>query len=87
MMRRFWFEFEIDEENPLPIGISNGCGVSAYSYDDAISILETKVFVEMKVPSFKVKKEDVDISLLDENHILPNMGDVTLRGVWFPLGY
>jgi hypothetical protein len=28
--------------------------------------------------------EDVDVSQLDAGHVLPNMGDPTLRGVWFP---
>jgi hypothetical protein len=28
--------------------------------------------------------EDIDISLLDQNHVIPNMGVVTFKGVWFP---
>jgi hypothetical protein len=24
---------------------------------------------------------------LDQRHVIPNMKDPTLRGVWFPLGY
>jgi len=31
--------------------------------------------------------EDVDVSTLDANHVLPNMAPPNLRGVWFPLGY
>jgi hypothetical protein len=31
--------------------------------------------------------ENVDVSTLDQKHVLPNIGDVTVRGVWFPLGY
>ena len=28
--------------------------------------------------------EDVDLTTLDPNHVLPNIGNVTRRGVWFP---
>jgi len=28
--------------------------------------------------------EDIDIQLLDQNHIITNMGLVTLQGVWYP---
>jgi hypothetical protein len=35
----------------------------------------------------KPKKENLDIRTLDQGHVIPNMKDPTLRGVWFPLGY
>ena len=28
--------------------------------------------------------EDIDIRELDQNHVVPNMAPVNLRGVWFP---
>lgn len=28
--------------------------------------------------------EDIDIRLLDQLHVIPNMGVVVLKGVWFP---
>jgi hypothetical protein len=31
--------------------------------------------------------EDVDLSSLEQKHVLPNLGDVTARGIWFPQGY
>ena len=34
-----------------------------------------------------VYKEDIDVRALDPNHVLPNIGNVTSRGIWFPLGY
>jgi hypothetical protein len=24
---------------------------------------------------------------LDQKHVVPNMGNIFIRGVWFPLGY
>ncbi len=32
-------------------------------------------------------EEDVDISRLDQNHVVPNIGIAAVRGIWFPLGY
>lgn len=85
-MRRYWFEFNGSLQE-LPPGLILGCGVTAYDYTDAISILRQKVFKEEELPEIKTKVENVDISTLDNGHIRPNMGDLTLRGVWFPMGY
>jgi hypothetical protein len=51
----------------------------------------------MRVPSFDAafgaSKKFVDIEAitdmrqLDQNHVVPNMGNWFERGVWFPLGY
>jgi hypothetical protein len=82
LLRRFWFSFQ----NLPPFSIlAVGCGVTAYSHDDAVHILKERVFSQA-LPACSVI-EDVDIHTLDENHVLPNMGQVTQRGVWFPLGY
>jgi len=28
--------------------------------------------------------ENIDIRLLDQEHVVPNIGMVTFRGIWFP---
>ena len=28
--------------------------------------------------------ENIDIGLLDQGHVVPNMGPVVFKGVWFP---
>lgn len=69
-LRRFWFR--------RPVGF--GYGVTAYSDEDAERLLEqaglTRDWVEVV--------EDVDVSKLDSGHVLPNVGLVSVRGVWFP---
>jgi hypothetical protein len=30
---------------------------------------------------------DMDVSTLDQNHVIPNMGVVVWRGIWFPLAF
>jgi hypothetical protein len=82
-MIRYWFEFE----NNVPYGMKIGCGVTAYSYSDALNILKDKVFKDSS--QFQIKRviEDVDVSTLDPGHVLPNMSPPNLRGIWFPQGY
>lgn len=87
LYRRFWFEFEIDTAFTYPPGIGFGCGVTAFSYEDAVRILDEKVFTTVKRPPFKKVVEDVDIQFLDQGHIIPNMAPPIYRGIWFPLGY
>lgn len=86
-MKRFWFEFNFEDGVSIPWGLRIGCGVAAYSYEDALVLINEKVFCESPKPSLKKVIRDVDVSILDKAHILPNMGLPNIRGVWFPLGY
>lgn len=82
-LRRYWFTFQASTK---PNAFNVGCGVTAYNYDDAINLLCERVFGE-DAPDVIDFEEDVDVSQLDQKHVLPNMGSVVVRGVWFPLGY
>ena len=85
-MTRYWFNFKGNLLD-LPPGLIMGCGVTAYNYADAISIVQQKVFKGKELPEIKTEIENIAISTLDKGHVLPNMKDPTLRGVWFPGGY
>jgi len=87
IVTRYWFEFASTQIKDLPPGLHLGCGITAYDYTDAISILRQKVFRGQEIPELKDKKENIDIRTLDQGHVIPNMKNPTLRGVWFPLGY
>lgn len=84
---RYWFEFDIESAFTYPPGIGYGCGVTAYNIDDALKIIDEKIFGEIKRSPFKIIKENIDISTLDQGHVIPNMKHPLSRGVWFPLGY
>jgi hypothetical protein len=84
-MRRFWLTFE--SSPAVPRAVSHGCGVTTFNYDDALELLREKVFTDGPMPLPTSVKEDVDISELDPGHVRPNMGDPTVRGIWFPIGY
>ena len=90
MLRRYWFAFNIAPGEvgiyPSYAGLSYGCGVTAYTYDDAIHVLHEKLFKDAPTPPIESVTEDIDVSSLDAGHVLPNMGDPTHRGIWFPAG-
>jgi hypothetical protein len=83
-LTRYWFLFEPD---PWPNALNLGCGVSAYGYDDALALLHERVFKDGTLPRLLELKENVDISLLDDKHVRPNMENPTIRGIWYPMGY
>jgi hypothetical protein len=84
LLKRYWFTFEkLGKPSPLNLG----CGVTAYHYDDAINLLGQRVFAGKDLPRIVGYSEDVDLSTLDQKHVLPNIGLATVRGIWFPQGY
>lgn len=84
MLKRFWFEFE---HCNYPTVFNIGCGVTAYDYDDAVNILKERMFSGQVLPTITRVIPDVDVRELDQGHVIPNMGLVTQRGVWFPLSF
>lgn len=89
-MKRYWFEFKINQIMGAPFGIQLGCGITAFNFEDAMSILKEKIFREQDTPQIIKCVEDIDLSTLDSNHIIPNINPnspPTMRGVWFPIGY
>lgn len=86
-LERYWFEFVKEKGAKLPMGTRIGCGVTATSEKDAIEILKSKIFSDSDVPAIKEVLRNVQFDELDQNHVIPNMGNSAVRGVWFPLGY
>jgi hypothetical protein len=82
-LHRFWFEFS-GPPTALPAGTWLGCGVTAVDRHDAERLLAAGPFGGSELPPVKRLVEDVDVSELDAGHVIPNIGDPTRRGVWFP---
>ena len=75
-LHRYWFDTKVK-------GIS-GFGVTAYSVEDATTIVDDVAqHLGLSVEVIKIV-EDVDVRDLDQNHVVPNMGPPNFRGVWFP---
>ncbi len=84
-LKRYWLEF--DNREKLPTGLILGCGITAYNRDDVLLILKKNVFKKDSICNPILIIENVNISNLDQNHVIPNMLPSSNRGVWFPMGY
>jgi len=58
--------------------------VTAESRAAAEALLRTELFGGAALPAPSDVLEDVDVRDLDQGHVVPNMGDPSTRGVWFP---
>jgi hypothetical protein len=83
-LKRYWFQFQ-KFASPSPLTL--GAGVTARSYDDALALLKDRVFAGEDVPQIVSVDENIDVSKLDDRHVLPNIGSILRRGIWFPQGY
>jgi hypothetical protein len=73
----FWVSFPLNYDFPL------GFGVTAWSEQDALELLEERGFDYHR----RAKKVDVRAGVtVDEldRHVRPNMGPIVVRGVWYP---
>jgi hypothetical protein len=76
MMRPYWIT------TSQPTGL--GYGVTARSVDDAKGLLGPILSDDDQILTVEPV---TDIGSLDQGHVVPNMGLILKRGVWFPLGY
>ena len=83
MLHRYWLVTNPDDRYG-----SKNFGVTAFSPQHAKSILKEQLrkigwthFTDDSIDQAEVV-EDIDIRLLDQNHVVPNMGVVVFQGVW-----
>ncbi len=80
---RFWIEFNTAEEKNTSLHF--GCGITAWTYDDAINILKTTLFKNHTIPTIIKVIEDFDLNNLEENHVCTNIvRPSSVRGIWYP---
>ena len=81
----YWISFPQDSHLPL------GIGVTAFSEEDAFHLIEEQGIDAWYECAVEIKVEHgVRIQDLDEKNIVPNIGPMQLRGVWYParnIGY
>jgi hypothetical protein len=83
-MTRYWIEFA---SPPRDSALNLGCGLTAHDYDDALGLLRERVFKKTGLLDILRVAENVDISTLDQKHVVPNMEVPIYRGIWFPKGF
>jgi hypothetical protein len=74
MLHRFWF----------PVAGHLGIGVTASNRGEATALATTVAETMSWVFDPAEVVEDVDVRDLDQGHVIPNMGVVSWRGVWYP---
>lgn len=83
-MTTFWIEFKAPEGKELPFGTKRGCGITANDLDDAFILLKKHFFSEWDSIPVNNFFSNVSIDDLERNHIRPNIGNITRRGLWYP---
>lgn len=86
-MTAFWIRFDLRLSDNHPVGVLSGVGVTGHDKADALAMVKELIFGGGDLPIVLELEEGVDISGLDQKHVVPNMGNPLKRGVWFPLGY
>lgn len=84
-LETFWVTFPQDENLPL------GIGVTAYSEEDAFALIKEQGIDQWYAGAKKVNvTKGISIADLDQRNVVPNIGPMQLRGVWYPaanIGY
>ena len=78
-MRPYWVEFRNAPLSALRLGM----GVTAYSEADARDLVGQAVPGQTISDIRPVER----VADLEQGHVVPNIGNILVRGIWFPLGY
>ena len=78
-LETFWIEFPQDDNFVL------GIGVTAYSREDAMNLIKDCGIEQWLHGAHETKIiAGVRIDDLDQTNVVPNVGPLQLRGVWYP---
>ncbi len=79
-MKPYWISFhDAPPATPLRLGM----GITAQDEEDARG-LAAEAAPGVAIAALRVV---IDADELEQNHVVPNMGNILKRGIWFPLGY
>ena len=91
LLRRYWFEFEFSSEDRRWFAYwpSYGIGVTAYNFEDALTLVRRWVVRGDEMPKIATVIEDVDVSVVFARYFsltsfFPRFGCPVWRGVWHP---
>ncbi len=78
-LETYWIDFPDD---PALMG---GIGVTAYSEEDAFSLIQDQGLDQSYAGAKRIRvTKGLRITDLDQTNIVPNIGPMQLRGVWYP---
>ena len=81
MLYRYWVTFS-SNGNSSPLNL--GCGVTASSQSEAEAMIRDVIFPLFGERELSSIQKDIDVKTLEADHVLPNIGNPAVRGVWFP---
>ena len=74
-LHSYWITFPEGSRTPSSVG------VTAWSLDDACHLLNAYGYYPAKPIAVR---EDVTVAELDQQQVVPNMGPIVDRGIWYP---
>ena len=75
----YWMSFPENERFPL------GIGVTAYSLEDAFALVQQQG-IEWPAQASRIDvRRGITVHDLDQSNVVPNIGPMQLRGVWYPV--
>jgi hypothetical protein len=77
-MQPYWIKIE---QQPVPTFLNLGVGITARNEADARQLFVREFGNEYIIESIS-RVERVD--QLEQNHVAPNIGNMLVRGIWFP---
>ena len=83
LLTRYWIKFK-PSDDLFTFGVQLGCGVTAYSEADALTLLQSYIFKDRPIPRIDSITANIKIPDLDQGHIVTNMWTPTFRGIWYP---
>ena len=85
LLKRYWFIiYPEDRYGPRNFGVTAFTKEEAkYLLTDSLNKFHlTGLIINLSDNTETI--ENIDIRLLDKNHVIPNMGVVIFKGVWYP---
>ena len=82
MLTRYWITF-VPSDELLSYSLGIGAGVTAFDDRDAVSLLEGAFGCE-SLPAIQSISPDVCFDDLERDHVQKNLGNMAVRGVWYP---
>lgn len=74
-LRSYWITFPDGSQTPASVG------VTAWSLEDAHHLLNAYGYYPTEPIAVR---EDITVAELDQRRVVPNMGPIAVRGVWYP---
>ena len=84
MLTRYWITFDQSDRVLLTrFSLGLGVGVTAFDEADAMNLVRDSLRTDA-LPRVDQITADVRIGSLERDHVLKNLGNPGVRGVWYP---